>query len=76
MNLLAHGITIISLVGLAVLAALVVLGVIGIGMCCWVGIRMKNDGWRTPPPFESVIGLVGMTLSALGWAALWGLLER
>jgi hypothetical protein len=76
MNLLAHGIAIISLIGLYVLVALVVLGAIGLGMCCWVGLRMKKDGWRTPPPFESITGLVGMMLSALGWAALWGLLEN
>jgi hypothetical protein len=74
MNLLAHAI--IHLVELAVLAVLVVLGAIGLGMCSWVGFRMKNDGWRTPRTLESIIGLIGMTLGALGWAALWGLLER
>jgi hypothetical protein len=74
MSLLAH--KIINLVELAVLAALIVLGAVGLGMFCCVAARVKNDGWRQPRPFESIIGLVGMTLSALGWAALWGLLER
>ena len=73
MNLLAHAI--FNPVELAVLAVLVVLGAVGIGMCSWVGLRLKNDGWRTPRTLESIIGLIGMTLGAFGWAALW-LLER